>query len=93
MNSRSFGNGVNGSAPNIVQISANATVVNILIYIIIFFLMGFIVMTSYNYSLPMMNENYKPIDYQTALCFTILLSAVAFYVKSNAGYVIRQYIM
>lgn len=97
MNSKTSGGSkteLTGNAgPNIVHISANATVINILLSIIVFFLMGFVVMTSYNYSIPVMNENYKPIDYQTALYFTILLTAIGFYVKSDAGHAYKHHIM
>ncbi len=71
---------------NQVQIVANATVIAILMYIMLFLLMAYLIMVTYNNSIPNMNEAYKPIDFQTALWFTLFLSLIGLYVKSDCGH-------
>ena len=44
--------------------------------VLMFLLSAFLIMISYNNSIPRMNPNWKIIDYRTALIFTIFLSLI-----------------
>lgn len=68
-----------------IKLVANTLVIALGIYIAIFFAMAYIIMVAYNNSLPDMNDNYKTMSYSTALWFTLLLSGIGVYIKSNCG--------
>lgn len=76
-----------------VRIVANATVIAVVVYALLFFVMAYIVMSTYNNSIPYMNDNYKAIDYSTALWFTLFLSVIGLYIKSHCGREYKHYIM
>ena len=44
--------------------------------VLMFLLSAFLIMITYNNSIPRMNPNWKIIDYRTALIFTIFLSLI-----------------
>lgn len=55
------------------------------VFLITFFIMAYLLMVSYNYSIPQMNDQYKQIQYITALWFTLFIAIIGLYVKCNCG--------
>jgi hypothetical protein len=54
-------------------------------FLVTFFIMAYLLMASYNHSIVQMNDNYKPINYDTALWFTLMIAVIGIYVKCNCG--------
>jgi hypothetical protein len=45
--------------------------------VLMFLLSSFLIMITYNNSIPRMNPNWKKMDYRTALIFTIFVSLIS----------------
>jgi hypothetical protein len=56
-----------------------------IMFLITFFLMAYLIMVSYNNSVPKMSDQHKIIDYETAVWFTLLICIIAIYFKCNCG--------
>ena len=76
-----------------MQFISNTILLLTIIYILIFFLISFIIMTAYNNSIPEINDSYKQMNYSTSIWFTILLSTIGLYIHGRCGVSYRQYII
>jgi hypothetical protein len=54
----------------------SAILLLLVVTVIIFFVFSYLVMYAYNGSIARMNDNWKPINFQTAVMFTLFLMII-----------------
>ena len=59
----------------------------LVVSVIMFFVFSYLVMYTYNHSIVFMNNNWKSLNFQTAIMFTLFLTIVG---KFFAGVTIKQ---
>lgn len=57
----------------------------LIVNILVFFLVSYLIMLCYNNSIVKMNNNWKKIDYKTALLFTLLFVLILGFTSSPVG--------
>lgn len=53
--------------------------------IVMFFLTAALLMVTYNNSIPEMSDQHKPINFMTAMWFTLFILVLSIYFKCNCG--------
>jgi ABC-type sulfate transport system permease component len=55
------------------------------VFFVTFFLTAYLIMVSYNNSIPEMSEQHKPIHFIPAMWFTLFICVISIYFKCNCG--------